>query len=74
MFPEISSRLSGLFASPPPLSIFGESGVPGEQKTAASFEAITTDWYARNGYEQIYAALGGGPLPGPANGSTSRAR
>jgi HK97 family phage portal protein len=60
MFPEISSRLSGLFASSPPLSIFGESGVPGEQKTAASFEAITTDWYARNGYEQIYAALGGG--------------
>ncbi len=60
MFPEITSRLSGLFASPPPLSIFGESGVPGEQKTAASFEAITTDWYARNGYEQIYAALGGG--------------
>src|SRR5580658_9800611 len=57
MFPEISSRLRSFLAAPPQLSILA---APGEEKTATSFEAITTDWYARNGYEQIYAALGGG--------------
>ena len=56
MFPEITSRLRSLLAAPPPLSIFGG---PGEEKTVTSFEAITTDWYARNGYNQIYEALGG---------------
>lgn len=56
MFPEITSRLRSLLAAPPPLSIFGG---PSEEKTVTSFEAITTDWYARNGYNQIYEALGG---------------
>jgi HK97 family phage portal protein len=57
VFPEITSRLRSLLAAPPPLSIFGG---PSEEKTVTSFEAITTDWYARNGYNQIYEALGGG--------------
>ena len=56
MFPEITSRLRSLLAAPPPLSIFGG---PSEEKTVTSFESITTDWYARNGYNQIYEALGG---------------
>ena len=58
MFPEITSMTwRSLFAAgPAPLSILR---VPGEEKTVTSFEAITTDWYARNGYNQIYEALGG---------------
>ena len=62
MFPEITSRLRSLVeqisVATEPLSILR---VPGEAK-ALSFEAFTTDWYAQNGYGNIYAALGGGPM------------
>ena len=57
MFPEITSRLRSLMAAPEPLSI---TRFPGEQKTVVSLEAVTTDWYARNGYSNIAAALGAG--------------
>ena len=57
MFPEISSRLRGLFEAPPPLSILGAD--PDDSKSVVAFEAQTNEWYARNGYEQIYAALSG---------------
>ena len=63
MFPEIAARIRSLVEQ---ISTGTESlsilRVPGEAKAVASFEAVTTDWYARNGYENIYAALGGGSI------------
>jgi len=63
MFPEIGSRIRGLVekisTGVEPISILR---LPGEGKAVASFEAVTTDWYAQNGYENIYAALGGGSI------------
>ena len=63
MFPEIGSRIKSLVErisiGVEPISILR---LPGEGKAVASFEAVTTDWYAQNGYENIYAALGGGSL------------
>ena len=41
------------------------------RKTVTSFEAITTDWYARNGYNQIYERSAAAALHGPGNASTS---
>ena len=54
MFPEITSRFS-LLLRRRRFRIFG--GLE-EEKTVTSFEAITTDWYARNGYNGICEALG----------------
>src|SRR5438552_5494083 len=55
MFPEIASWLRGRLVPEPPLSILGN---PAERKTVLSLESTMTDWYARNGYENIFAALG----------------
>jgi len=61
VFPEIASRIRTLAAKiatdTAPLSILR---VPGEAKAIGSFEDVTTDWYGRNGYENIFSALGGG--------------
>jgi HK97 family phage portal protein len=46
-----------MFAPAPSLSIFG---APGEQKAVVTLEQVTTDWYTRNGYFNIAAALGAG--------------
>lgn len=60
MFPEIASRIKALIenyssrSEPPSIT-----RLPGETKEVLSVEAITTDWYLRNGYQQIYSALGG---------------
>jgi HK97 family phage portal protein len=58
--PEIASRLKSLMeavsARSEPLSIMQ---LPGESKAVVSLQAITNDWYMRNGYQQIYSALGG---------------
>jgi len=61
--PEVRERIAVLVAKvsagTQPLSILPPRG---EEKSVTSFETVTTDWYARNGYANIYAALGGGAL------------
>ena len=56
MFPEIRARLASLVKSEEPLSLQLNT------KAAGSLEDITTDWYARNGYQGIFSALAGGML------------
>ena len=50
MFPEIASRLKGLFDG------FGSKPVPLDLKTGGfSFDAVNVGWYARNGYPALYS-------------------
>ena len=52
--PEVRERIAGLVAKvsagTQPLSILPSRG---EEKSVTSFETVTTDWYARNGYANI---------------------
>ena len=65
MFPEITSRIRDLFAPPGSLSITNpNAGEPSEGKdysyNSGNLEALTTEWYWRNGYFNIANALGAG--------------
>ena len=55
MFPEIRNRLAKFVQGEEPISLQLET-------KSATLEDLTTDWYARNGYQGIYSALSGGML------------
>ena len=55
MFPEIRQRIANFVKGEEPVSL-------GREIKSASLEDMTTDWYARNGYQGIYSALAGGML------------
>ena len=63
MFPEITSRIRDLLATAPPLSITGRNDEPEAKDysyNSGNLEALTTEWYWRNGYFNIANALGTG--------------
>lgn len=64
-FPLLSALLRGL------LSDFSSAPVALNLKSDPGFNSVNVDWYARNGYPQLYAALGGG-MPGWSGQVVSR--